>query len=106
MSNKLKKYLLPLLLAAMPTAYFKEGEGKGATEKINLSISLQRKNANLHAIERTGQPLPQLVAMPWHWREGLLYPQRTEMSQELRMVPEQVELTLLGDRPSRVLLVL
>lgn len=47
MSNKLKKYLLPLLLAAMPTAYFKEGEGKGATEKISLSISLQRKNANL-----------------------------------------------------------
>lgn len=29
----------PTSLGSNATAYFKEGEGKGATEKINLSIS-------------------------------------------------------------------
>lgn len=90
MSNKLKKYLLLLLLAAMLTAYFKEGEGKGATEKINLSISLQRKNANLSAPPPAGGNALALQGRP---------PLSPEMSQELRMVPEQVELILLGDRP-------
>lgn len=43
MSNKLKKYLLPLLLAAMPTAYFKESEGKGVTENQPQYLSPTKK---------------------------------------------------------------
>lgn len=99
MSNKHKKYLLPLLLAARPAAYFKEGEGKGAREKTSLKISLQQQQKNsrsfmLELQQGHARPLPQPAAVPWHWSEVFPYTQRTEMSQELRMLSEQVELTL------------